>query len=96
MVASLQSQEGDPRELILVTSASTSETRSLGLQTNIFDLTSKLNGLTTWLIILTIVLVILAVAALLVAIFHVPVVHGQVPSSLHSAIGAPWRIRGRN
>jgi hypothetical protein len=94
VVASLQSQEANLRELILVTSASTSETRSLELQTKVFDLTRKLNGLTIGLIILTIVLVILGVAALLVALFHVPAVHVQLPSS-HAAFGLRLRHASR-
>jgi hypothetical protein len=79
VIASLETQESNLRELILITSASTTETRSLELQTNVLNLTTKLNGLTTWLIILTFVLVALGVAALLVQIFHVPVVHVQLP-----------------
>ncbi len=78
-VASLQSEEANLRELILVTSSSTSEVTNLDLQTKVLNLTNKLNGLTTWLIILTVVLVILGVATLVVQLTHNPVVHVQFP-----------------
>ncbi len=80
-VASLQSEEANLRELILVTSSSTSEITGLDLQTKVLNLTNKLNGLTTWLIILTVVLVILGVATLVVQLVHNPVVHVQFPTA---------------
>jgi hypothetical protein len=78
-VTGIRSQEANLRELILVTSASTSETRGLELQTNILTLTKTLGRLTKWLIILTIVLVLLGAGALLAQIVHTPVVNVQVP-----------------
>lgn len=65
-VASLEAQEAELRDLILVVSQSMSETRNLELQTQVLGLTNSLNGLTKWLIILTIVLVALGVATLVV------------------------------
>ena len=77
VMESLQAQEVGLRELILVTSASTSETRNLELQTQVLGLTNKLNGLTKWLIILTVVLVILGVAALVVQVVNTPAVNSE-------------------
>ena len=79
-VASLQSEDANLRELILVTASSTSEVMGLDLQNKVLNLTNKLNGLTTWLIILTVVLVILGVATIVVQFIHNPVVHVQFPT----------------
>jgi hypothetical protein len=80
-VASLQSEEANLRELILVTSSSTSEVTGLDLQTKVLNLTNKLNDLTTWLTILTVVLVILGLVTLVVQLVHNPVVHVQFPTA---------------
>jgi len=85
VMESLQAQEVGLRELILVTSASTSETRNLELQTQVLGLTNKLNGLTKWLIILTVVLVILGVAALVVQVVNTPAATGNVTPSPHAS-----------
>ena len=84
-VTSLESQESSLRELILISTASTTETRNLELQVKVLDLTKQLSALTTWLFVLTFVLVILGVAALLVQILHTPVVQVQLPTPSHSA-----------
>lgn len=47
VMQSLQAEEIGLRELILVTSASTSETRNLELQTQVRGLTSQLSKVTT-------------------------------------------------
>jgi hypothetical protein len=83
IVESLQAQEVGLRELILVTSASTSETRNLELQTQVLRLTDKLNGLTRWLIILTVVLVILGVAGLVVQVVNAPAAPANVTPASH-------------
>jgi hypothetical protein len=84
IMESLQAQEVGLRELILVTSASISETRNLELQTKVLGLTNKLNGLTRWLIILTVVLVILGVAALVVQIVNAPAAPVNVTPASHA------------
>ena len=86
VMESLQAQEADLRELILVTSASTSETRNLELQTQVLGLTNRLHGLTKWLIVLTVVLVILGVAALVVQVVNTPAV--TVPVTPTSSVGS--------
>ena len=78
-ITNLESHEANLRELILVSSTSVSESRSIDLQSTVTELTNKLRGLTIVLLILTVVLVGVGVATLLVQIFHVPVVH--VPPS---------------
>jgi hypothetical protein len=85
IMESLQAQEVGLRELILVTSASTSETRNLELQTQVLGLTNKLNGLTRWLIILTVVLVILGVAALVVQVVNAPAAPINVTPVTHAS-----------
>jgi hypothetical protein len=76
VMESLQAQEADLRELILVTSASTSETRNLQLQ-------AKVGRLTWVLIVLTVVLVISGVAALVVQVVNTPAVTVHViPTSI--------------
>lgn len=86
VMESLRAQEADLRELILVTSASMSETQVLGL-------TSKLNRLTTWLIILSGVLVALGVAALVVQVENTPTVTVHItptpPASSRTASPTP-------
>jgi hypothetical protein len=91
VMESLQAQEAGLRELILVTSASTSETRNLELQTQVLRLTNRLNGLTKWLIVLTVVLVILGVAALVVQVVNTPAVtvHVIPTSSVGSRAASP-------
>ena len=91
VMESLQAQEADLRELILVTSASMSETRNLELQTQVLGLTDRLNGLTKWLIVLTVVLVILGVAALVVQVVNTPAVtvHVIPTSSVGSRAASP-------
>lgn len=69
---SLQAQQGELRDLILVISQSMSETRNLELQTQVLGLTNGLNRLTRWLILLTIVLVVLGVATLVVQVVNTP------------------------
>jgi hypothetical protein len=86
VMESLQAQEAGLRELILVTSASMSETRNLELQTQVLGLTNRLNGLTKWLIVLTVVLVILGVAALVVQVVNTPAV--TVPVTPASSVGS--------
>jgi hypothetical protein len=91
VMESLQAQEAGLRELILVTSASTSETRNLELQTQVLRLTNRLNGLTKWLIVLTVVLVILGVTALVVQVVNTPAVtvHVIPTSSVGSRAASP-------
>jgi hypothetical protein len=86
-VTSVQSQEANLRELMLVTSASSSETQGLELQGRVLGLTKKLGFLTTWLIVLTFILVALGVATLLMELFHTPAVtvHVAPPASGLSA-----------
>jgi hypothetical protein len=69
---SLQAQQAELRDLILVISQSMSETRNLELQTQVLGLTNGLNRLTRWLILLTIVLVVLGVATLVVQLVNTP------------------------
>ena len=68
----LQAQEVDLRDLILVISQSMSETRNLELQTQVLGLTNGLSRLTRWLTVLTIVLVVLGVATLVVQLVNTP------------------------
>ena len=91
VMESLQAQEAGLRDLILVTSASMSETRNLELQTQVLGLTNRLNGLTKWLIVLTVVLVILGVAALVVQVVNTPAVtvHVIPTSSVGSRAASP-------
>jgi hypothetical protein len=69
---SLQAQEEGLRDLILVTSASASETRNLELQERVLGLTNRLGWLTWTLIVLTVVLVGLGVATLVVQVENTP------------------------
>jgi hypothetical protein len=69
---SLQAQQAELRDLILVISQTMSETRNLELQTQVLGLTHGLNRLTRWLILLTIVLVVLGVATLVVQLVNTP------------------------
>ena len=73
-VGSIQSDESNLRELILVTASASSEVTGLSL-------TNKLNTLTRLLIILTVVLVVLGVVATVVQLVHNPVVHVQFPTA---------------
>lgn len=73
-VGSIQSDETNLRELILVTASASSEV-------TVLNLTNKLNTLTRLLIILTVVLVVLGVVATVVQLVHNPVVHVQFPTA---------------
>jgi hypothetical protein len=88
VIDSLQAQDAELRDLILVTSQSMGETRNLELQTQVLSLTNSLNGLTKWLIILTIVLVGLGVTTLVVQVQNNPTGTTNVTPSSHASSSA--------